>query len=414
MRRAFALLLATAIAAGGACTSRAEPIRIGAVYPVSGTQGPGGIDEFRGVQVAVELVNADGGIDGREVELVPVDVPAGEAAPAAIERLDREGVRFVLGSYGSTISAPAAEAAAARGLLFWETGAVGEMSGEGAGRSVFRVAPSGAVLGRNAIAFVADEYGPEMGIDASELRYAVTLVDDVYGRAVAQGALDELDSRNYTLASQIAYDPREVDMTALVRELAASDPDVLFVSAYLDDAVAMRREMVAQGLDVLVGIGTSSSYCMPEFGIELGAEAVGLFASDKPDSGSVNAEGLRPEGRVLLERAEAAYAGRFGGSMSAAALAGFSGAWALLHHVMPAAAALTPDAVADSANAIALPDGSLPNGSGLRFGEPGSSTAGANVLASSVVWQWQAPGENAVVWPARYATSPIRLLDPLP
>ena len=414
MRRVFALVLATAFVAAGACTSREEPLRIGAVYPLSGTQGPGGIDEFRGVRVAAELVNSDGGIDGRPVELVPIDVPAGDAAPAAIERLDEEGVRFVLGSYGSTISAPAAAAAATRGLLFWETGAVGEMSGEGAGRLVFRVAPSGAVLGRNAMAFVADEYGPAMGIDASELRYAVTLVDDAYGRAVAQGALDELAVRDYTLASQIAYDPRDVDMSALVRELAASEPDVLFVSAYLDDAVAMRREMVAQGLDVLVGIGTSSSYCMPEFGNALGAEAVGLFASDKPDSDSVNAEGLRAEGRALLERAEAAYADRFGGSMSAAALAGFSGAWALLHHALPAATALTPEAVANAANAIDLPDGSLPNGSGLRFGSPGSDTAGANLLAASVVWQWQAPGENAVVWPARYATSPIWMLDPLP
>jgi hypothetical protein len=50
----------------------------------------------------------------------------------------------------------------------------------------------------------------------------------------------------------------------------------------------------------------------------------------------------------------------------------------------------------------------------LKFGEPGTVTAGANVLASSVVWQWQAPGEYAVVWPPRYATSPIERLDPLP
>jgi branched-chain amino acid transport system substrate-binding protein len=414
MRRVFALALALAVGAAGACTARQEPFRVGAVYPLSGTQGPGGIDEFRGVRVAVELVNADGGLDGRPIELVPVDVPAADAAPGAIERLDEQGVRFVLGSYGSTISAPAAEAAAARGLLFWETGAVGEMTGEGAGSLVFRVAPSGAVLGHNAIDFVADEYGPRMGIDASSLRYAVTLVDDAYGRAVAQGALDELAARGYTLVSQIAYDPNDVDMTKLVHRMAASEPDVLFASAYLEDAVEMRHEMVAQGLDVLVGIGTSSSYCMPQFGDELGEEAVGLFASDKPDSDSVNMEGLRPEARALLERAAAAYADRFGGSMSAAALAGFSGAWALLHDVAPSATALTPEAVARAANAIDLPDGSLPNGSGLRFGEPGGATAGANVLAASVIWQWQTPGENAVVWPPRYATSPIRMLDPVP
>jgi branched-chain amino acid transport system substrate-binding protein len=413
MRRILSLSLALGLAAA-ACTEAIQPLRIGAVYPLSGTQGPGGVDELRGVRVAVELINADGGLDGRPVELVTVDVPSGDAAPGAIEGLAVEGIELVLGSYGSTISEPAAAAAARRGLLFWETGAVGEMTGEGAGELVFRVAPSGAVLGTNAIAFVADEYAPVLDVDPSTLRYSVTLVDDAYGRAVAVGALNEIEARGYTLAAEIAYDPRDVDMGDLVRELAATEPNVLFVSAYLEDAVEMRREMVRQGLDLLVGIGTSSSYCMPEFGAALGEQAVGLFASDKPSSEALNDAGLTASGRALLERAQAAYAERFGGSMSAAALAGFSGAWALLDAVLPAAAEPRPEAVAAAANAVELPKGSLPNGSGLRFGDAGSATAGANVLASSVVWQWQTPGDHAVVWPARFATSRPQILDPLP
>ncbi|MGZ5353456.1 MAG: ABC transporter substrate-binding protein [Actinomycetota bacterium] len=414
MRRAGAALLTIATLAAGPCTSDPEPLQIGAIYPISGSQGPGGVEEFHGVQVAVDLVNEDGGALGRQVELVPLDVPGADAAPGAIAALDADGVELVLGSYGSTISAPAAEAAARRGILFWETGAVGEMTGEGAGELVFRVAPTGAVLGRNAITFVADRYAPVLGADPAELRYAVTLVDDAYGRSVARGALDELEARGYPLVAQLAYDPRTVDMAELVRDLAASDPDVLFVSAYLEDAVEMRREMVAQGLDLAVGIGTSSSYCMPQFGAELGEEAVGLFASDKPDADALNADGLTPDGRALLGRARAAFEERFGAPMGAAALAGFSAAWALLHDVLPAATEPTPAAVAAAANDVDLPEGSLPNGSGLRFGPPGTATAGANVLASSIVWQWQEPGEHVAVWPARYATHPIEPIDPLP
>ena len=415
MRRGAGLVVALAMLAGVSCTSSSpEPIRIGAVYPLSGAQGPGGVDEFDGVRLAVQLANADGGVGGRPVELVPVDTPSADAAPGAIAQLHDDGVRLVFGSYGSTISEPAAEASARRNMLFWETGAVGEMTGRGAGELVFRVAPSGAILGRNAIAFVADEYAPVLDVDPTGLRYAVTFVDDAYGRAVAQGALDELAARGYDVVGRFGYDPRDVNMHAFVRDLAQSKPDVVFVSAYLHDAIVMRREMVRQGLDVLVGIGTSSSYCMPRFGSTLGEDAVGLFASDKPASGALNVEGLTPDGRALLERAQTAYTQRFGGEMTAAALAGFSGAWALLHDVLSTAAEPTPAAIATAANAVDLPQGSLPNGSGLRFGEPGTVTAGANVLASSVVWQWQAPGEYAVVWPQRYATSPIERLDPLP
>jgi branched-chain amino acid transport system substrate-binding protein len=415
MRRGAAILLALATLAVGSCTSSSsEPIRIGAVYPLSGSQGPGGVDEFDGARLAVQLVNADGGVNGQPIELVPIDTPAADAAPGAIAQLHDKGVRLVLGSYGSTISEPAAEAAARRGMLFWETGAVGEMTGRGAGDLVFRVAPSGAILGRNAMAFVADEYAPVLQVDPSRLRYALTLVDDAYGRAVAQGALQELHARGYDVVGTFGYDPRAVDMEAFVRRLTRSRPDVVFASAYLHDAIVMRREMVRQGLDVMVGIGTSSSYCMPAFGSTLGEDAVGLFASDKPASDALNERGLTPAGRALLDRASAAYAARFARPMSAAALAGFSGAWALLHDVLSTAARPTPAAVATAANAVELPLGSLPNGSGLRFGRPGTVTAGANELASSVVWQWQAPGEYAVVWPPRYATSQIERLDPLP
>src|ERR671931_351581 len=66
MRRVLVLLLAV-LAAATACTSSGggsadpPPIRIGAIYPLSGTQGPGGVEEFLGVQVAAQLVNRDGG-----------------------------------------------------------------------------------------------------------------------------------------------------------------------------------------------------------------------------------------------------------------------------------------------------------------------------------------------------------------
>ena len=97
---------------------------MGAVYPLEGSQGPGGVDEYRGVRLAAEFANDDGGVDGRPIELRPVEVASADAAAPAIAMLHADGYRFVVGSYGSTISIPAAEAASARGLLFWETVAV--------------------------------------------------------------------------------------------------------------------------------------------------------------------------------------------------------------------------------------------------------------------------------------------------
>src|SRR5215217_7561663 len=412
--RALVLLLVLLLTAscGGPAAESPEPVRVGAIYPLSGTQGMGGIDEYHGVRVAAELVNADGGINGRPVVLDQVDVPEADAAPGAIKALADRGVRLVLGSYGSTISSPAAAAAAGHGSLFWETGAVGKLAGPGGGDLVFRVAPTGGLLGRGAIRFVADQLAPRLHRKASSLRFAIAAVDDVYGHAVADGARAELRERGSTVAADLAYDPRHYDPAKVVSKIAAARPDVLFVVAYLEDGVALRREQVRQHLPLLASIGTSSSYCMPEFGALLGHDAVGLFASDKPDTHGINPNGLAPDARALLERADTAYRKAYGHSMSAAALAGFSGAWALFRHVLPAAASPDPAAVAAAARTVRIPAGGLPNGSGLQFAPPGGADAGANLRAASVIWEWTEVNRREVTWPPQFATAPIATIRP--
>jgi branched-chain amino acid transport system substrate-binding protein len=406
-----ALLLVTTIAVG--CTSSgSDPIVVGALYPTSGTQGPGGIDEHRGVLLAAELTNADGGIEGRAIEIRSIDVPASDAAPGAVDRLAADGIDLVLGSYGSTISAAASVRTAEHGMLFWETGAVGMLpAGSGHGRLTFRVPPTGGTLGAHAIAFVAGELAKTLGRRPQDLRFAIAFVDDVYGRSVAEGAERAIRAEGLRSVGRFGYDFRTQDYDTLARRIEAARPDVLFVSAYLDDGIALREALVRQRVPLVASIGTSSSYCMPEFGNALGPDAVGLFASDKPAAGALDPEGLRPAARALLSRANDAYRARWGEEMSPPALAGFSAAWALFDHVMPAARDVTPQAVATAARSIDLPAGSLPNGSGLRFGSPGSPGAGDNLAAASVIWEWVAPGEAAVVWPPAFATRPVEPLS---
>jgi branched-chain amino acid transport system substrate-binding protein len=419
MRRALTLVAAGAIVLAacsiGPTGDDGATIRVGAVYPLSGSQGSGGRDEHRGVLLAAQLVNADGGVDGRPIEVVSTDVPAAEAAPGAVQDLHADGVDLVLGSYGSTISSPASATAADNDMLFWETGAVGMLTARSRpGVRTFRMPPTGAVLGRNAIEFVNGPLAEAFGRDPRDLRYAVSFVDDVYGRAVAAGALQAAAELGLDVVGRFGYDFRTADYDALARRIERSGADVLFVSAYLVDAVELRRALVRNDVDLLASIGTSSSYCMPEFGEALGDGALGLFASDKPSGDAIDPATLRPDGAELLERARAAYDERWGQEMNPAALAGFSAAWALFADVMPAADQLTPDAIGEAALAADLPAGSLPNGSGLRFGDPGTATAGDNVAAAAVIWEWLEPGEHMVVWPPELATHRVHPLDIAP
>ena len=408
MRRRLLGLLSVLFVLAPACSPAEKPIVIGAVYPTGGSHGPGGLEEYRGAKLAAQLVNEEGGIRGKQVIIRLAKADSSDAAAGAVERLVRSGTKVIVGSYGSTISKPAAEAAAKAGAIFWETGAVGEQAMEpSAGHRVFRFAPSGLTLGRAAVEFVRQQMAPLL--KRSKLQYGVAYVDDAYGRAVAAGALDELRDSGEEIAATIPYHLQTADYDGIAQRLKVAGVDVLMVSSYIDDAVALRRAVIKEGLPLAVGIGTSSSYCMPKFGETLGPQAVGLFASDKPDGDVVIDSALTNNARKLLRTGRSEFRKLYGEPMSAAALAGFSGTYALLKYVLPDARSLKPADVARAAERVDLPDGSLPNGGGLKF-ERTDGLSLDNVRASHVIWEWTAPGVRTIVWPPEFATEPVVLI----
>jgi branched-chain amino acid transport system substrate-binding protein len=389
-----------------ACSSEPDVIAVGAIYPTAGGQGMGGIEEFRGVQLAADLVNREGGIRGRPIRLVLEPADSFDGAPGAVQRAVDAGASVVVGSYGSTISAPAAEAASRLDVVFWETGAVGEV-GDGAapGARFFRAVGAGESLGQAAVAFIRDHRLP--GTEGREARYSVAFVDDSYGRAVATGAQQEIEDSGLRLAGTLPYDLDTVDYVRLAKQIRRAGTDVLVVVAYLVDGVNLRRALVSEDVPLLATIGTSSSYCHPEFGRILGEDALGLFASDKPDAGVLDPAKLSPEAGSALRWARKEYRRRHGEEMSAAALSGFGSAWGLFRHVLPLARDLSPEAVAAAAQSVRLPVGSLPSGSGLQFAPAGHPRGGENMKATSVIWEWVSVNTRAIVWPPSMATSRI-------
>ena len=135
------------------------PLKIGAIFPLSGSDAPDSTDEYLGVTLAEQMVNAAGGIDGRSITLDTRDVEDQSQIAGAVASLDADGVPVVIGAYSSQLSIPAAAAVSADGMVYWETGAVADrVTGKGS-PLVFRVGVDGAELG----------LGAEVGISTQKL-----------------------------------------------------------------------------------------------------------------------------------------------------------------------------------------------------------------------------------------------------
>jgi branched-chain amino acid transport system substrate-binding protein len=245
-----------------------------------------------------------------------------------------------------------------------------------------------------------------------QLRAAVVYANDVYASSVGSALAAEARSLHFQPVTVLTYDPYHTHFRSLVGRLVAARPDIVLVAGYVQDAIAFRRETLRQKLHPAAMIGTSSAFCMHAFGDTLGRDALGLFASDKPDA-TFNPAALRPAARRLLARASAAYRQRYHAAMTASSVAGFVAGWVLFHDVLPRARALTPQAIRAAALSVDLPYGSEINGAGVKFAGPGQPDEGQNLRAISVIWQWQSPGHAAIVYPPSYATAAPRWI-PLP
>jgi hypothetical protein len=225
----------------------------------------------------------------------------------------------------------------------------------------------------------------------------------------------------------------------------------VMLASHIPDGIDFRRAMVAAGLRVGAFIGTTMAQCDPDFAGDLGPDAVGVFAADRP-TGGFRPWVLAPEARALYERLAAAWGTDAGaaegsngygrgtyypdasagpsdgseeypikgpvesGSVAAGpteeGLSGFTAGWVLFARVLPDALAggsLEAPAIAAAARNLYLPPGALPNGAGLRFSAD-PATLGQNERAAAVIWQWQAIRSYTFVWPPTYATGSIEFV----
>ncbi len=435
----IALAVASLVVGGWRLAGGANVIRIGAVFPLTSNAADLVGPELAGVQIAVDLVNADGGVSGRRVELDVRDLRSRADAEAVMSSLRDEGVEIVIGAYDSELSIAASEAANRAGLLYWEAGAVADrLTGRGL-PMVFRVGASGANLGANSATFAATQLASRLGKAVGELRIALAVADDEYANSVADAAEATARAEGLPVVLRRSYNLALPSWPAVMADLEAARPDVIILASHIPDGIAFRQAMVESGLRVGALIGSTMAECDPDFAGALGADAIGIFASDRPTAG-FRPEALGPEAADAYARFAAAWArvaAEAGGSGDSAgggsryddaeylihgpaedataeeseeALSGFAATWALLRHVLPAAAVAGPglDAatIAAAARAVDLPDGALPNGAGLRFSSaPGS--LGQNERAAAVMWQWTAERTYSFVWPPTYATADV-------
>jgi branched-chain amino acid transport system substrate-binding protein len=244
--RKLALLLLIGLLVPG-MAGAADTVKIGLLAPLTGFAAADGLSVLNSVQLAVERVNQDGGLLGRQVELVYYDDRADGKEAVALSRklIQQDRVAGVVGGSYSTPSRAVAPIFEDEEIPFVAAYAV-HPDVTTSGKYCFRNGFLGMVEGKSA-GYVSVEL-----LKAKKI--ALLTSDNDFGRTLAEGFKAYLDDQGK--AAQIVFEQtypfKEKDFKPYLSKIKEANPDLLFASGYYFQTGPIVQQARELGLDVQI------------------------------------------------------------------------------------------------------------------------------------------------------------------
>ncbi len=236
-RRLAALALATLLSPG--CAERDDSIRIGFFGPLTGNTATAGQSLRNGARVAIDEINAAGGLLGKPLTLVEYDDRSSpeQAVKSAFRLVTRDRVTAIVGSLHSGNILAAAPI-----LEEFQTPTVGSGTSPGwlqqGYRYLFRSLGNSALAVRQ-LALYARENGLT--------RIAILHGNDEYGTTGASDLVELAREHGLEIATRESFTHGDRDFTGQFARIRAENPDAVFLWALGDDLGALTKQLRQAG-----------------------------------------------------------------------------------------------------------------------------------------------------------------------
>jgi branched-chain amino acid transport system substrate-binding protein len=260
-RRSF---LATTAAGAATATFTSQPlfaqeadVVFGAVLPLTGASASIGEDQRRGVELAVEKINADGGVLGKPLNVV-IEDSAGNAQGAlnaAKKLVSVDGAKVVLGEYSSGITVPLREALAHEGVVHVNVGSSSVSLRQKGGGTAFSVIGLDDLMAR----FVAKALH-----DKGLSKAAVVLPNNSYGESLNGQFATAFKEAGGAVVQTLLYTEGQSSYRRELQQVARFQPDVYLYSAYGQEAAIINREAFELGQKKTPWYGIYLTMCISD------------------------------------------------------------------------------------------------------------------------------------------------------
>lgn len=237
-------------------------IMIGSVHPLTGALAGVGALMNDGAKMAVEDVNADGGIeslDGRQLTLGEGDSKgAADIGQSEAQRLISDGAVALVGTYQSDVTANVSAVAERSRVPLVIDVAVDDSILEQGYQNTFRIQPDATSMGTDGANDLID-LSEASGKPVTSVSYIH--IEGAFGQSVFDAFKKEAEAKGVKVLKEVTYPATNfTDATTQVREAASVDPDVIVATGYYPDQllVAQAVEALNPDIDALYGVANGA------------------------------------------------------------------------------------------------------------------------------------------------------------
>jgi branched-chain amino acid transport system substrate-binding protein len=259
---AVRIVLFLVVSVAGICQ---DTVRIGIVAPLTGSQAAFGEALKNGYLIAVDEINAKGGVLGKKLELDFYDDQSKpEQAVQGVSKLaDQDHVPILLGSFSSESTMAMIPAVTQREVPLIIPIALADNLLESKSPWIFRVGASSADYARATVAFLKDNGAPKT--------MAIVYENTNFGQSSMKAMAAAAQANGIHLVATESYEAKSPDYRAVLQRVKRANPEAIYFCSYLLDATTLMRQSQEIDLNPRYYTSAGTGFAIAEFPTAKGA-----------------------------------------------------------------------------------------------------------------------------------------------
>jgi branched-chain amino acid transport system substrate-binding protein len=253
--------------------SAADTVKVGIVLPLTGPQAKFGEIEKKSFDLALEEINAAGGINGKKLELVMEDdTGRPDVGRSVVEKLiTKDKVVMIGGGYSSSVTFAAAGVCQQNKMPFLvNTGSADKITTSG-WDYIFRLNPPVSHYADAVTTLLAEKVKPKT--------VAILHENSLFGTKGAKSFVKICDKAGYKVVLKEGYEHGGIDFKPVLIRIKQLNPDIVYMVSYIMDASLLMKQAKELKLTPKMFIGGAAGFTLPEFAQNAGVASENVISA---------------------------------------------------------------------------------------------------------------------------------------